>query len=140
MRNSAKPKAGRIKRTHPMYSSTPNESRLSDLLKEVSQFEEFKATILPAMQKDLKKGMGAKELRAKYAALLQARVITDALTTKDAGKAALIAKDLLDRVEGKATEKKEVVHKFQDMKDEEIDAVLKSEIEELEDMEQRFQN
>lgn len=138
-RNGARPKANRQKRTHGFYRSNPEENRISELIKNLAAFEDFNSRILPALQADIKNGMTPKELREKYLSIVTGRVITDALMTDDAGKAAAIARDLADRVEGKATEKKEVTHKFADMKDEELDAILKSEIDELEDMEQRFE-
>ncbi len=139
MRNRARPKVNRQKSTHPMYSSSINEAKHAKLQKNLAAFEEFQGTILPDLQKDLKKGMTPAQIREKYVALLQARIITDALRTEDPAKALAVAKDLMDRVEGRATEKKEVTHKFKDMKEEELDAILKSEIEELNDMEGRFE-
>jgi hypothetical protein len=113
---------------------------MANLIDDIAEFEDFQATTLKAIRKDIKKGLGAKELRDKYAAILQGRLLTDALTTSDLKVAAAIGKDVIDRVEGKPTEKKEVTHKFKDMKEEELDAILKSEIEELEDMVTRFEN
>lgn len=111
----------------------------NDLHKQLAAFEEFKTEILPALQRDVASGMNPKQLREKYAALAQARLITDALTQEDAGKAAVAAKDILDRSEGKAKEKIEHTHKYKDMKDEELDAILKSELDDLADMENRFE-
>lgn len=109
------------------------------MIDDLAEFEEFRETTLKAIRRDISKGMGAKQLREKYAAIVQGRLITDALTTDDTAKAALIGKDIIDRVEGKATEKKEVTHRFKDMKDEELDAIIQSEEADLEDMENRFE-
>lgn len=115
------------------------ENEMHKLIRDLTEFENFKATILPALRKDVQAGMKPKELREKYAALVQARVITAALVEPDNSKAANAAKDIIDRVEGKATERKEVTHKFKDMSDQELDAILKSEEAELEDMQNRFE-
>lgn len=115
------------------------ERRQHKLHEQLAQFEDFKETILPAIRQDLKAGFTAKQLREKYSSLVQARMITDALTETDTGKAAQVGKDLIDRVEGKATEKKEVTHRFKDMSDKELDAVIKSEEEDLADLEDRFE-
>jgi hypothetical protein len=61
-------------------------------------------------------------------------MISEALTTPDAAKAASIAKDLTDRSEGKPVERKEVTVKYADLPDEELDALLESEDAELKDM------
>jgi len=135
MRNSAKPKKNR-----KQYSSHNAERRIENLFEQLAQFEDFKATILPALQQDLQDpDITPAKLREKYAAILQARLITDALSTKDEGKAATIIKDVLDRTEGKAVEKKEYTHRFENMTDHELESVLQSELNELQDMEDRFQ-
>jgi hypothetical protein len=121
-----------------MYSNKGHEERAANIHRDLAEFEEFRETMLKAIRKDIRTGMKAKALREKYAAILQGKLITDALTSEDVKTTAVIAKDVIDRVEGKATEKKEVTHKFKDLKDEELDAILKSEIEDLEDMSERF--
>lgn len=139
MKNGARPKSRRHYATHPHHQPGTHDNRMAKMIDDLAEFEEFRETTLKAIRMDIKKGMSAKDLRAKYAAIVQGRLLTDALTTEDVSKAAFIGKDIIDRVEGKATEKKEVTHKFAEMKDEELDAILKSEIEELEDMETRFE-
>lgn len=110
----------------------------SRLHKDLAQFEEYQ-TILSSIRKDLKSGMTEQELARKYAPLAQARVISDMLTSDNVPAALAAAKDILDRVNGKSTEKKEVTHKFKDMSDKELEAVIKSEEEDLADMETRFE-
>ena len=111
---------------------------MSDLHEDLAEFEEFQATTLKAIRKDIKAGMSGAEIRKKYAAIVQGRLLTMALTTEDEKTATIIAKDILDRADGKAAEKKEVTHRFANMKEEELDALLKSEEAELEEMMQRF--
>lgn len=101
------------------------------LYSDLEEFEAFREKILPAIRKDLMSGMTAAQLREKYSALVQARLITEAITTPDAAKASAAARDILDRAHGKATEKKEVTHKFADLSDQELDSILISEEEEL---------
>lgn len=139
LKNGARPKSRRHYQTHPHHQGKTHDNYMTKALDDLAEFEEFKQTTLKAIRKDIRNGKGAKELREKYAAIVQGRLISDALTTEDQKVAAAIGKDVIDRVEGKATEKKEVTHKFKDMKDAELDAILKSEIEELEDMEKRFE-
>lgn len=107
--------------------------RMARLLDELSEFEEFRATVLDTIRQDLKAGMTANQLREKYASLVQARLITEALTDESA-RALTAAKDVLDRAHGKATERKEVTHRLKDMTEAELDALILSEEAELEDM------
>lgn len=115
------------------------EDRVADLIDRIADYEDFVSNVLPALRKDVDAGMDSKTLRAKYAPLIQARVITEALTNPDAGKALTAAADLLNRHEGKATERKEVKHTLENLSDKELDAVLESEIQDLEEMQERFE-
>lgn len=134
-RNKVRPKPrGRAPVSHDR--ATHRAVSLSD---KIADYEDFEENILPALKKDLKSGMTPKQLREKYSSIIQARQITSALTEKDTAKAGAAAKDILDRAEGKATEKKEVTHRFSEMSDKELDAVLKSEEDDLKDMESRFE-
>lgn len=132
MRNRARPK--RKSRLGKVYDPAEQEDKLHDLVKDLKDFEEFREKILPAIRQDLMSGMDAEQLREKYSALVQARLITEALTTADSGKAGVIAKDILDRAHGKPTEKKEVTVKYADVSDDELDALLLSEEEDLANM------
>lgn len=113
-------------------------SKMARLIDDLTEFEKYQKEVLKKIRQDIAAGMTAPELRKKYAAQIQGRMITDALTEEDKGKAATIGKDIIDRVEGKATEKKEVTHKFSEMSDKELDAILQSEESDLKDMEERF--
>lgn len=102
----------------------------------IRQFEEYKEDILPKIRKMLKDGAKSEEIIAFAQAYAAARIVTIALTDDDAGKATTAAKDLLDRHMGKATERKEVSHKFEKLKDEELDALLTSRLKEVADDEE----
>lgn len=104
------------------------------MLGDLAEFEEFREKIIESVRKDLLAGMGAEELRKKYLPLITARMVSEALTTPDPGKAASIAKDLTDRSEGRPTEKKEITVKYADLPDDELDALLESEEDDLRSM------
>ena len=135
-RNKARP------RKHQGKVASNAGQRVQDsvghLVQDLIDFEDFRDTVLPAIRRDISAGLTAKQLREKYASLVQARLLTEALSG-DSKTAITAAKDITDRQEGKATEKKEVMHKFDKMTDEELDAVLKSEQEDMADMETRFE-
>jgi uncharacterized protein YehS (DUF1456 family) len=109
----------------PDNGNNVQENDMVNMLDALTEFEDFRETVLPAIQKDLKAGYNAKQLREKYLALLQARQITDALMAPT-GEAADIAQRIIDREEGRATEKKEVRHRFEELPDQQLDAVLES--------------
>jgi hypothetical protein len=110
------------------------------MIDDLAEFEEFRANTLKAIRTDIRKGLSAADIRKKYASIVQGRLITDALTTEDVGRAAALGKDILDRVEGKAKEQTEVTHRMAKLNDKELDALLKSEDQELAQMEERFQD
>lgn len=138
MRNGARSKPNRLRRTNTKFSSARSEKKIAEMMQAIVELENFKGTIAPFLAKDIKDGLTAKDMREKYRDMLTARVITDALKESDPAKALSAIKDILDRSEGKATEKKEVTHKFDKMEEKELDAILQSEIEDLEDMQGRF--
>lgn len=119
-------------RAHRMQDS------VGHLVQDLIDFEDFRDTVLPAIRRDITAGMTAKQLREKYASLVQARLLTEALSG-ESKSAIAAARDITDRQEGKATEKKEVTHKLAHLSDEELDAVLMSEEEEVKDMRTRFE-
>lgn len=104
--------------------------RSLDTLKE---FEEFREKVLPVIHKDMNT-MTPEEFTDKYTKLIQARQLTIALTDHSAKNAMSAIRDLRDRMEGKPTEKRKVTVEYEDMPDEQFDAILMSELEELEEM------
>jgi len=88
--------------------------------------------VLGAVKKDLAAGLTGVEIMAKYASLATARIVSIAATEQDAGKALAAAKDILDRVHGKAKEVKDVTHRLAQVDEKQIDAILITEFENLE--------
>lgn len=112
------------------------EDRIAHAVDQLAEFEDFRDTVLPALRKDLSAGLSAEELYKKYQSLAAARGISIALTDQDSGKALSALKDILDRTQGKAVERKDVRHRLEGAKDEEIDAALLSKLQDLEDEEE----
>lgn len=90
------------------------------------RFEQYETDILPRLQGLLNKGMKAEDIYKKFADMAAARTVTIALTEDDPAKALAAVKEILDRAEGKAAEKKTVTHKFDSMPQSEADALLRS--------------
>ena len=111
--------------------------RVDDIAADLEEFERFRAEILQQLRADLDAGLSAHEIYNKYANLAAARGITIALSDTDSGKALAAVKEILDRSQGKPTEKKEVKHQFEELPDEELDAVLQSELQDLKTLEEK---
>lgn len=116
-------------------SGTPGivERRMVESLTDLAEFEEYCQLILPALRKDIAKGLKPEELYTKYTSMAAARGISIALTEPDSGKALSALRDILDRTQGKAVERVQVQHRFQNLKEEELDALLISRAREVED-------
>jgi len=125
----------RPKRKKKTTNRPIQEEKTISLIKQLEQFDWFQQTILPALRADLEAGVDASVLRDKYQSLVQAQMITTALVDPDAGKRIAASKDIIDRAEGKAKERKEVEHKLSRLDDEELNAVIKSQLDELEEAE-----
>lgn len=107
-------------------SRNVDEDRAAVALDDLEEFKEFKKSLLPVLRADLKAGTPAKDILEKLKALAAARLGHILMAEIDSGKALSAIKDVLDRTEGKAKETVETTHKFQNMKEAELDALLKS--------------
>jgi hypothetical protein len=110
-----------------------------ELVDKVRAFEKFQTEILPALQKDMDAGLSAEDIYRKYESFLAARAVTIAMTEVDTGKALSAIKEALDRSKGKATEKVDVTHKYDKLKDEELDALLTSRLKEANSEDKKVQ-
>lgn len=116
----------------PKRSSNSTLNRQVATLDELSAFEEFRHELLPALQKDLRSGLTEKQIIEKYKAIAAARLVTHMASQADLGISLTATRDLLDRTLGKATERKDVTHRLSNLPEKEIDALLLTELEELE--------
>lgn len=107
------------------------------LADDVAAFTEFRQDILPFLRNAIKNGLSAEEIYKKTAALAAARGVSIAINDADSGKAMSAIKDILDRSQGKAKEQHVHVHKYSELTDEELDALLMSEAEEADASEEK---
>lgn len=122
---NARPK---IKRPSSSRVNLTAEHRAAENLDDIAEFQEFKASLLPALRADLKAGTPAKEILEKLKSLAAARLGHIVMSELDSGKALSAIKDILDRTDGRAKESIETTHKFQQMKDTDLDALLRSKL------------
>lgn len=105
------------------------ERDMLDAIDDRVMYEKFKTEILPALRKDLASGMKAEDIIKKYEAHAAAALIT---SLANPNQALAAAEKILDRSQGKPTQRTESTHRFEKLKDEELDALLKSRFTELE--------
>lgn len=113
-------------------------SKQEDVTDQVLAYERFRTEIAPELQEMLLRGASDKEILSKYKSYAAAKILSIALTEDDAGKALAAAKDILDRSSGKAVERKKVEHSMADMEERDLDALLASELEELDEIEAEY--
>lgn len=107
------------------------QDRGNQAIDDLAAFEEFQATILPALRQDLNSGLTAEQLREKYLPLVQAAMLTTALASPDAKARLTAGKDIIDRAEGTATQRIEQTHRLEKLPEEQLDALLLSEISQI---------
>jgi ethanolamine utilization protein EutQ (cupin superfamily) len=117
-----------------MRSENKKEDETNQALDDLAEFQQYRATVLESIRKDLAAGMSTEQLLKKYESQAMARVISVALTEADSSKALAAAKDIIDRSKGKAAENKTVKHKFDDVEDAQLDALIAAKL--LEDEEE----
>lgn len=107
------------------------EDKMLAAIDERAAFEEFKDALPYQLRRDILNGMPAAELYKKYEDYAAARVIAIAIAGRDNKDALQAAKDIQDRTQGKAVERKDVRHRMENAPEKDIDAALLSEIEDL---------
>ena len=120
-------------------ASNKQEAEMVRSLDELAEFQEYRDKILRRFHKMLKDGAEPQEILKVAQSLAAARLGSMAATEFDSGKALSAIKDLLDRTQGRATEKKEVQHKFEKLTDEELDSLVASKLGALQDEEEENQ-
>jgi hypothetical protein len=124
-------RGGKNLKTDSYKLAQKEQNAKADLVDRLMALEDFENTVLPALQADLKAGMSSDQLREKYTAIVQAQLITTAISSQ-AVKARLAAsKDILDRAEGTATQRIEQTHRLEKLPEDQLDAILKSELDGL---------
>jgi hypothetical protein len=106
------------------------QDRMAQTLDDLNEFEDFRQKILPKIRQLLREGKKAQDLYKMFETELAARQISLALDPNvEAGKALSAITDAMNRITGKPTEKKEVSHKFEQLPESQLDALLLSELE-----------
>lgn len=115
------------------YSSQIRQVTLVD---DLVEFEKFRDEILPVLRKDMNSGMSAEDIYKKWAPIAAAKLVTVALQSKNESSVLTATKEILDRSEGKARERRDTTHRLAQIPEKELDSLLLSKFEELESVEE----
>lgn len=92
----------------------------------LTAFQNFADTVLPALRADLAAGMTAPQILEKYQAVAAARLVTQLAQADSPAAALAAANSVLDRVQGKAVERKAITHRLDQVDEREVDALLRT--------------
>lgn len=95
-----------------------------EAIDELADFEAFKKDILPKIREQLTAGASTKDILNTARAVAVGRLAMIAALDGDSKTALTAIKELLERTDGKVTERKEIKHQLAEMPDEELDALL----------------
>jgi hypothetical protein len=118
--NGARPRV----KAQPVVPARTAEDHMVDVLDELTFFQEFKAELLPDLRKLIAGGAPTKDILERARALATARLASLAALETDSRTALVAIKELMDRLDGKATERKEIKHSMEQLRDEELDALV----------------
>lgn len=113
------------------HSMQEGQARSLDAL---AEFETFREMFAPEIRRDLMRGATEKEILEKYKPLVAARMVQTAVAG-DAKNAIAAGREVYNRTEGTPAAKLDITHKMERLKDEELDALLESELKKLEAIE-----
>lgn len=135
MKPKAAPKGKDLKTTQAVAFQDDLNTMFDERARSIDElaiYDEMMTGVLEGVRNDLRKGLSAEDILTKYSAVAAARIVTIASTDADSGKALAAGKDILDRVQGKAKERKELTHKLERVDEKQIDALLLSELDAIE--------
>lgn len=118
------PYRNKIKSTGKQPAGNATEDRMIEAIDDLAEFDQFKAEVLPAIRKQLAAGASTKDILSTARSVAVARLAMIAVHEGDSKTALQAIKELLERTDGKVSEKKEITHQLANMKDEELDALL----------------
>lgn len=103
------------------------EDKMIDMI-DNKAFRDYQFKVLKSIREDLLNGMTADQIFKKYEAHAAAALVSQMTDPRNAVQA---AEKVLDRTQGKAIARTESTHKFEKLKDEELDALLQSRLKEI---------
>ena len=120
------------RRANPVKNGDAALTQRVQVIADFREFENFREEILPALCAELldkTTTTTAEGLLKKYSAYAAARGVSIALSEKRKDIALSAIKDILDRVNGKAIQRTDNHHSFDDLSDADLDAMVISKME-----------
>jgi hypothetical protein len=120
------------KKTNRKNSGRGDENRMVRALDELSEYEEFKAGILPKLRKMIREGKTAQEIYAFSQSVLAARAVTIGMQSVDEKTALTAIKEILDRGTGRPSESITITSRYEKLSDDALDNMIKQSEAQLE--------
>lgn len=117
----------------PRHGENYAEKDMIRNLDDLDLLERFKKELLPALQAAVKAGKSAEEIFRLSEPMLAAKLVTEALRSSDVSKVTNAIKNMIDRSAGPVTAKEEVQHKFENLSEEQINAILLQKLKKAEE-------
>jgi hypothetical protein len=105
-------------------ATNQREDSLLESLDDLALFQDLRADLLPELRRLIEGRAPTKDILESARAAAVARLASMAVLDEDSKVALAAIKELLERSEGKVTEKKEITHAMGKLKDEELDALV----------------
>lgn len=113
------------------FTVNQNEERTVAAIDDLALFEDLQKSLIPELRKAINAGKDTKDILQIGKAAALARLVSLATMNADDKTALSAVKELLDRLEGKVTEKKELTHKLAKLEESEVDALLLTSLSEV---------
>lgn len=94
----------------------------------LTEYESFREMFLPEIRKALVEGLSETQIMDRFKPIMAARLVQIGGTGGETAAIAAI-REIFDRRDGKAVAKTETTHKFGNLRDEELDAMLRTKLE-----------
>ncbi len=133
LRQAKRELGGHSKRRSEPASGKRAEELMVETLDAFDDFQEYRASMIPELRKALEAGAVPKHILGLAKSYAAARLAHIVATETDPARALTAIKELLDRTEGKSIERKDVRHRLDQVDEREVDALLLSSLNELED-------
>lgn len=122
------------KRNKNHTKARERENSMIASLEKYEEFKELEQTLLRRVRTDIRAGLTAGEICQKYEHLAAARLVSLLAQTNDPKELLPVIREIQDRASGKTVEKKEITHKLASLTDEELKALVASELTENSDV------
>lgn len=114
-------------------SQKNTEDRMINTIEDLREYEQFKGEILPMLRQALVAGKTPTEILDMVKAHAAARLATIACIEPDSQKALTAIEKVFQRTEGPVVQKTETEHKFSNLPDEQLDAIIKTKLRKSEE-------